>query len=110
VSELISAVKPARTGSIGKPDISLFRKLGGSADYFVEQTIYGAADIPQLTPREKEILRLIVSGKTNKEIARSLCRVERTVEYHRNHLMRKLSVRNTAELFKKVISIGIIPI
>ena len=53
-----------------------------------------------LTKRESEILRLIVSGMTNKEIARKLCRAQRTVEYHRNRLMRKLKTRNMVELIK----------
>ncbi len=59
-----------------------------------------------LTKREAEILQLIVAGKTNKEIARKLCRTERTVEYHRNCLMRKVGAHNAAELVKRAISMG----
>lgn len=59
-----------------------------------------------LTPRETEILRLIVSGRTNKQIARILSRTERTVEYHRNRLMRKMGVHNAADLVKRAITMG----
>jgi DNA-binding NarL/FixJ family response regulator len=60
-----------------------------------------------LTRRETEVLRFILSGKTNKDMARILCRAERTVEYHRNRLMRKLGVHNVAELVKCAIAMGI---
>jgi len=60
-----------------------------------------------LTRREAEILQLIVSGKTNKEISQVLCRSERTIEYHRNRLMRKLDAHNAAGLVKQAIAMGI---
>jgi DNA-binding CsgD family transcriptional regulator len=61
-----------------------------------------------LTKREKEILRLIGAGQTNKQIARHLSRSERTVEFHRNRLMRKMSAHNAAELVRKAIVLGVI--
>jgi DNA-binding CsgD family transcriptional regulator len=64
-------------------------------------------DVP-LTKREEEILRLIVSGQTNKQIARRLSRSERTVEYHRNRLMRKVGARNAAQLVKGALVMGLI--
>ena len=57
-----------------------------------------------LTRRERQILRAVVAGKTNKQIAQELCRSQRTVEYHRNRLMRKLNVRNIAELVKQAVT------
>lgn len=80
-----------------------------NADVLMEQTICGTMEDSHLTTREKEILRLIVSGKTNKEIARDLCRVERTVEYHRNRIMSKLDAHSISDLFKKAILMGIMP-
>ncbi len=59
-----------------------------------------------LTKREAEVLQLIVSGRTNKEVARVLSRSERTVEYHRNRLMNKLGAHNAAELVKQAIARG----
>ncbi|MBW8002034.1 MAG: response regulator transcription factor [Planctomycetes bacterium] len=76
-------------------------------DSLLEKTLLkGMGAAKSLTKRESEILRLIVSGMTNKEIARKLCRAQRTVEYHRNRLMCKLKTRNMAELVKCAISMG----
>jgi two-component system secretion response regulator SsrB len=57
----------------------------------------------ELTKREGEVLQLIVSGRTNKQIAKQLSRSERTVEFHRNRLMRKMSAHNAAELVIGII-------
>lgn len=57
-----------------------------------------AARIALLTPREREIMELIVSGKANKVIAIELEISERTVELHRSRLMKKMAVRSLAEL------------
>ncbi|HEC04119.1 MAG TPA: response regulator transcription factor [Phycisphaerales bacterium] len=61
-----------------------------------------------LTAREMQILQSIVAGKTNKQIARMLSRSQRTVEYHRNRLMRKLDAHSPAELVKNAITMGIL--
>ncbi len=62
-----------------------------------------------LTDREKEILQLLAEGKSNKEVAVMLDVSVHTVETHRNNLMQKLNLHNTAELVlyavrKKMIS------
>lgn len=54
-----------------------------------------------LTSREKEIVAFLKSGKQNKEIAELLFLSEFTVKTHRQNIMRKLEVRNVAELIKK---------
>jgi FixJ family two-component response regulator len=51
-----------------------------------------------LTPREREVLRSLVSGKLNKQIAADLGIVENTVKAHRARIMQKLSVRSLAAL------------
>jgi len=60
-----------------------------------------------LTKREIQILRSILAGKTNKQIALMLSRSRRTIEYHRNRLMRKLNAHNTVELVKRAVALGI---
>ncbi|MEO6667853.1 MAG: response regulator transcription factor [Ferruginibacter sp.] len=60
-----------------------------------------------ITRREKEILQLIVEEYTNKEIADKLFLSLRTVENHRNHLLQKFKVKNTAGLVKIAIQEGI---
>ena len=51
-----------------------------------------------LTEREKEVLRLFAHGKSNKEAAASLDLSVNTIETHRNSLMKKLNLHNTAEI------------
>lgn len=53
---------------------------------------------PKLSSREKEVLSLIAKGLTTKEIAARLHISSATVETHRTNIMRKLNVRNVAEL------------
>jgi DNA-binding NarL/FixJ family response regulator len=53
---------------------------------------------PIISQRESEILKLIIAGYTNKEIAAKLYLSARTVEGHRARLLQKFDVRNTAEL------------
>ncbi|MDT8452578.1 MAG: response regulator [Gammaproteobacteria bacterium] len=52
----------------------------------------------RLSPREREVMTLVVSGLLNKEIARQLDLSPRTVEVHRIHVMNKMGVSNVAEL------------
>jgi two-component system response regulator NreC len=57
----------------------------------------------ELTPRESEILQLIVDGQTNQLIAKKLHISVRTVEFHRANLTEKIGVRDTAGLVKYAI-------
>lgn len=61
-----------------------------------------------LTDREKEILQLLAEGKSNKEVATLLDISLYTVETHRNNLMRKLNLHNTAEIVLYAVRKGII--
>jgi DNA-binding NarL/FixJ family response regulator len=61
-----------------------------------------------LTGREREVLLGIARGRTNKEIAAELGISHRTVETHRESLMRKLQIRTVAELTRFAIEAGII--
>ena len=59
-----------------------------------------------LTPRQKEILKLVSQGQTNRDIARRLDISVRTVEVHRFNLMRRLKVRNVAQLLRQALLRG----
>ena len=61
-----------------------------------------------LTPREREVLKLIAEGHTNKEIADTLYISVHTVETHRLHIMGKLDVSGTAALIAVAIKKGLI--
>lgn len=67
-----------------------------------------AKPIATLTPRESEILQLIAEGKANKESAALLRIATKTVEKHREHLMAKLDIHDTAGLTRYAIANGII--
>ena len=55
---------------------------------------------PHLTVREREVLKHLIAGKTNKEIALILGISQKTVSVHRSNLMTKLNVRNSIELLR----------
>jgi len=61
-----------------------------------------------LTESEIKVLKLIIDGKSNKEIANLLHRSVRTIEVHRSHLMRKLDVDNVVDLVKRVALMGLV--
>jgi two-component system response regulator DesR len=63
---------------------------------------------PPLTDRELEVLDLIGSGATNREIAERLFLSPHTVKEHTSSLYRKLSVRNRAEAVQKAQRLGLI--
>jgi len=62
----------------------------------------------ELTSREMEVLQLIAEGKANKQTAAELGIGLKTVEKHREHLMEKLDIHDTAGLTRYAISAGII--
>jgi two-component system response regulator NreC len=68
----------------------------------------GAAAIDPLTQREREVLRHIAEGKTNKEVSQQLGMSVKTVESHRRNVMTKLNIHETAGLVRHAIKIGLI--
>ncbi len=60
-----------------------------------------------LTPREVEVLQLIADGYANKQTAIKLAISQKTVEKHRDHLMKKLGIHNSAGLTRYAIEAGI---
>jgi len=65
-------------------------------------------DAPKLTSREMEVLQLIAEGKANKESADVLHISVKTIEKHRQKVMEKLNIHDTASLTRYAISTGII--
>ena len=60
-----------------------------------------------LTPREREVFKCVVSGMLNKQIADELRATERTIKFHRGHLMIKMQVNSLAELVRLAEALGI---
>lgn len=62
----------------------------------------------RLTARERDVLLLVVRGRTNKEAAAALGISHRTVESHRENLMKKLGIRTVAELTRFALDSGVL--
>jgi DNA-binding NarL/FixJ family response regulator len=75
-------------------------------DYRIRIDQYGD---DMLSEREREVLQLIVEGRTNQEIAEQLVLSIKTVQTHRAHILRKLGAHDRADLVKHAISVGMIP-
>lgn len=94
--ELVTAIKRVAAGeTILDPQLARPAVLKGERDY-------------GLTPRELEILQLIVDGKSNKEIAAQLDLSANTVAVHRANIMDALGIHKTAELVVYAIRNGLV--
>jgi len=62
-----------------------------------------------LTPREAEVLRHVIAGRLNKQIAARIGTAVKTVKVHRARVMSKMAVRSVAELTRMAMAVGIQP-
>jgi DNA-binding NarL/FixJ family response regulator len=76
----------------------------------LEQAGYASGAKRKLTPRELEIIGLIVAGQSNKEIAVTLNVSVNTVAVHRANIMDALNLKNAAELVVYAIRHGLVPL
>ena len=81
----------------------------GNTALQLERTERGSNPPQAITPRQREILKMVAMGHTNREIASSLQISVRTVEVHRFNLMRRLNVRNVAQLLRQSLQQGLLP-
>ena len=65
--------------------------------------------LDSLTPREFEVMQLVITGMLNKQIAGELGTAEKTVKVHRGRMMQKLGVTSVAELVRLVEKAGVAP-
>jgi DNA-binding NarL/FixJ family response regulator len=105
-SDLIQAIKVVSEGkAFFSPEISKVL----AEDYVREIKVRGAEDsYDLLTPREKEILQLLVEGRSNKDIAGLLNLSLYTIETHRRNLQSKLNLHSYPELILYAVRKGII--
>jgi DNA-binding NarL/FixJ family response regulator len=94
--ELVNAVRQALQGRIYLTPVLTRQVMARMADA-------GVPEGPRLTPRQIDVLRLVVEGKRMKEIGAILQLSSRTVETHKYELMSVLGVHSTAELVKYAI-------
>ena len=105
-SELISALHSVQEGHVFLYP-TMTKKLVG--DYLIQLNKgVNERNYNNLTPREKEILKLIAEGYSNQEIASDLFLSPATIQTHRSNIMSKLQVHSRSELTKYAISRGII--
>lgn len=76
--------------------------------HYLKQHAGDQKGLEQLTRREKEVIRLFASSKTNKEIADALSISIRTVETHKSNVMKKINLKTTVDLVKFAIKNNII--
>ena len=105
-NELLLAIQYVLNGkSYISPSIS-DRVIDAYLNTAPKDTTFSVLD--NLTSREREILKLIAEGYTNKKIADHLCISLKTVEKHRANLMNKLDLKNTAALTTFAIENGLV--
>jgi two-component system response regulator NreC len=105
--DLASAIRVVSQGNVFLYP-SLAKLLVQDFLHRAESESDGVGDI--LTPREREVLTHIAEGLTNREIAEALVISHKTVDRHRENIMRKLNLHNRVELVKYAIEKGLITI
>lgn len=96
--------------------VRAIRSVAAGKGYFCSETSMtladslreGQRDENRLAPREREVLRLIASGKRSAEIAESLGIAVATVEVHRRNIMRKLGLHTVADLTRYAVREGLV--
>jgi two-component system response regulator NreC len=106
-SELASAIRSAaRGGLVLDPQVA-----AEAMQPVAKERGAGGEDLYELlTDREKQVLRLVALGESNKEVADALGISVKTAMSHREHLMEKLGLRNRTDLIKFAIKKGVIQI
>ncbi len=103
--DLVSAIRVVSQGNVFLyPTLAklLVRDFLDRSEFSPESV----ADV--LTPREREVLTYIAEGCTNREIAQTLVISHKTVDRHRENIMRKLNMHSRVELVKYAIEKGLI--
>ena len=101
-AELVEVLQGVATGGSYVPPALAARVLASMQGR-------GPREVPEaeaLVPREAEILRLVATGRSNKEIARELDLQEKTVKHYMTNILQKLQVRNRVEAALKAREMG----
>jgi DNA-binding NarL/FixJ family response regulator len=101
LAEAVHAIRHSRTYFTDKITSMVIEQ-------YVEDRVENQTEPSNLSPRELEIIRLLASGESNKEVATELNLSVKTVDSHRTNLMRKLRVTSLAGLLRYAIREGLI--
>lgn len=105
--DLVSAIRVVSQGNV-----FLYPSMAKLlvSDFLQREDIEDEAGKTPLTPREREVLTYIAEGYTNREIAEALVISIKTVDRHRENIMRKLNLHNRVALVKYAIEKGLITV
>ncbi len=103
--ELVTGIRTVSEG-----EVFLYPSLAARLvqSYLGESSADGSPPLDSLTPREQEVLTHIAQGLTNPEIAELLVISTKTVDRHRENIMRKLNLHSRVDLVKYAIKQGLI--
>lgn len=104
--ELVSAIR-----AVSRGEVFLYPSLAGRLvqDYLQRRDLEAQEPaVDELTPREQEVLTLIAQGLSNGEIGAQLVISAKTVDRHRENIMRKLNLHNRVDLVKYALRKGLI--
>ena len=107
-TELVSAIRMVRQGGIYLQGPIASSVVGESMG--MGQAEDGEGSYDSLSDREKQVLKLLAEGQSNKEIADLLCLSIKTVMAHRANIMEKLGIHNRVELVMYAIRRGLIQV
>jgi DNA-binding NarL/FixJ family response regulator len=93
----------------GAEDIVLKRNLARLSSA-IEAALAVRRRLRKLTPRQLEVLRLVVAGHTTREIARRLKLSAKTVESHRGEVMKRLALHDVVALVRYAVRVGLVPL
>ncbi len=110
----VRAMKGGAADFLTKPvqDVDLLRAVAQALARAREDRVEQAAlatvleRLERLTPREREVMALVVAGLRNKQIAYELGTAEKTIKVHRGRVMAKMQARSLAELVRLAERIG----
>jgi DNA-binding NarL/FixJ family response regulator len=95
--------------SVARGEIYLSPSIAGTVIESYLQRVSGASSpLEQLTPRQREILKMIAEGKTTREVASTLEISVKTVETHRLQLMARLNIHDVPGLVRYAVRNGIV--
>ena len=108
--DIPTAVRAMQAGAVDFIEKPLDKKnLVGKVRSILKKSVATHPNLGiSLTHTEKKILKLVIDGMSNKEIANLLHRSSRTIEVHRAHIMHKLGVDNLVDLVKRVSTMGLV--
>jgi two-component system response regulator FixJ len=102
----VDFVEKPSTLAVLKDCIDRALAIGAASQQAAAEAALARERIERLTPRERDVLRLLVAGKPNKIIAFELAISPRTVEIHRARVMDKMAVRSLSELVRLSLAAG----